>query len=309
MYELIIYCKFLNADIFSDTLLDYSSNVLSVSIENANLEDSKNSIFGEPSNSALLDLINWKNIIFYISVNDEIDPYDLIKYATDKTNLNTNIIEKFFLKKIDQNIDWVLKYQSNNHPININNKLLIISSWHNKKELLKNIKEIINNNIIELDPGLAFGTGSHPTTYLCLSWIIDNEIKDKNILDYGCGSGILAIAAKKFGAKNVTALDIDKQAIEATNNNALKNNVDISVVENYQKINIKYDIIISNILSNPLKDLSIILDSLLKYQGTLLLSGILSNQKEEILKVYSKWIDLSVWNTLDGWVCLYGKKY
>ncbi|MCC2645757.1 MAG: ribosomal protein methyltransferase [Burkholderiales bacterium] len=157
---------------------------------------------------------------------------------------------------------------------------------------------------ITLDPGLAFGTGSHPTTFMCLDWISCNvNSVTKNVLDYGCGSGILAIAAKKFGANEVYGIDIDEQALEASKSNAAINNVDIKFGTTDYVNNKKFEFVVANILSNPLR---ILAPALAKLTGKkLILSGILDIQSDELTGIYKQWFDkVIVINSIDGWVLL-----
>ena len=164
--------------------------------------------------------------------------------------------------------------------------------------------------IVRLDPGLAFGTGTHSTTKLCLEWLDSLDLKGKNILDYGCGSGILGISALKLSANRVTAIDIDPQAIEATSKNALKNNVEknISIHEKIIDFSEKYDIIVANILAEPLIMLAPLLTKMLKTNGFIGISGILSSQVKLIENAYKPFINIDFSTHHDGWSLLCGSK-
>lgn len=192
--------------------------------------------------------------------------------------------------------DWVRLTQSQFEPIKINDKLYIVPSWHESPSACA--------TTITLDPGLAFGTGSHPTTFMCLDWISRNvSSSTKNVLDYGCGSGILAIAAKKFGAVVVCGVDIDEQAIEASLSNAIINNVDVKFTMADRLVGNKFEVVVANILSNPLRLLAPALAGLT--QGKLILSGILDSQSEELIGIYKQYFNkVVVANTVDGWVLL-----
>ncbi|MEM7280207.1 MAG: 50S ribosomal protein L11 methyltransferase [Pseudomonadota bacterium] len=158
-----------------------------------------------------------------------------------------------------------------------------------------------------LDPGLAFGTGDHPTTKLCLEWLSTQELRDHDVLDYGCGSGILSLAAHKLGASSVTATDIDPQAIQACQLNALRN--DVSGAFNVcppESIGGQYDIVVANILFQPLVELKAKLVGLLAPKGRLILSGILRSQMEVIVDRYGTDITFSPAKELDDWVLLTG---
>ena len=176
--------------------------------------------------------------------------------------------------------DWTRVWMDDFHPIQFGRRLWICPSWREPPET-----DAIN---IMLDPGLAFGTGTHPTTAMCLEWLDSQQMKEKTLTDYGCGSGILAIAALKLGAKHAFAVDIDPQAIIATKANAEKNDVSSGLTtllsNNYDGK--PTDIVVANILSGPLKSLFSTLSSLCHQKGTLVLSGILKEQAEDIIEVY-----------------------
>ena len=197
------------AQLIGDQLIEL--NALSVSFNDSDLNtENEIAIFGEnPDDHERY----WKNTKVISLFNPETNIELLIKKLHKKFNIYQHQIEVEKLK----NIDWVKETQSQFKPIQINEKIWIIPSWHKIQN-----QSVIN---IHLDPGLAFGTGSHPTTKLCLDWLSEIELTNKSILDYGCGSGILAIAAKKLGSAYTIGVDIDPQAIIASNQNAEKNNV------------------------------------------------------------------------------------
>lgn len=218
----------------------------------------------------------------------------------NENNLINQIINKIgysfsYTKEVLEDQDWVKLTQSQFDPIKITDQLYIVPSWHQQS--------ISNKNSIILDPGLAFGTGSHPTTFMCLEWIANNISPHiKNFIDYGCGSGILAITAKKMGAQRVIATDIDSQAIESTISNANINNVKLEIIKPNQLDNNTAEIVIANILINPLIQLANNLNNITK--NTLILSGILNNQIHQITNVYEKWFKISIENIKDEWVLL-----
>jgi ribosomal protein L11 methyltransferase len=166
--------------------------------------------------------------------------------------------------------------------------------------------------ILELDPGLAFGTGSHPTTRLCMEWLEANPAPGKTVLDYGCGSGILAMVAKKVGAGEVVGVDIDPQAIESAADNAVRNHCEIefflpdSFAES-QHATQRFDIVVANILSSPLKLMAPMLSGRVADGGSLILSGVLARQAEEVAAAYAPFIKLGVWAEQEGWVALHGR--
>ena len=200
--------------------------------------------------------------------------------------------------------DWVRLTQSQFEPIEITPQLWIVPTWHEADET---DAQRIN---LRLDPGLAFGTGSHPTTRLCLKWLVQHlpTAQGATVLDYGCGSGILAIAAKKLGAGTVLGTDIDAQAVQSSVDNALMNQTDAQfVLPDAMPQDGKYQIVIANILSNPLKLLAPALVNYVQSGGFLVLSGILERQTEELIQAYAPYMEMSLWRAEDGWICLVGQ--
>lgn len=169
--------------------------------------------------------------------------------------------------------------------------------------------EAANAVVVKLDPGLAFGTGTHPTTALCLDWIAEHVKPGKSVIDFGCGSGILAIAAAKLGAQPIWALDHDPQALQATRTNAEQNHVNSQIITGFSEdfTSIKADIVIANILANPLIELANQLLDRLQSQGQLILSGILQEQAENVIQAYAKKINFAKPISKEDWVLLIGK--
>lgn len=201
--------------------------------------------------------------------------------------------------------DWVRLTQSQFDPIQIGRRIWIVPSWHEAP--------VATNAIcLALDPGLAFGTGSHPTTRLCLEWLENQfNLQQRSLLDYGCGSGILAIAAKKLGCEPVLGVDIDPQAIIAATSNAEINQVAVQFLlpdnpSSGASVPSQFDIVMANILANPLQVLAPLLISRLRPGGHLILSGILARQTIEICATYSQWLTLTVAGESEGWICLHG---
>jgi ribosomal protein L11 methyltransferase len=162
--------------------------------------------------------------------------------------------------------------------------------------------------LIELDPGLAFGTGTHPTTALCLEWLDSADVAGRRVIDYGCGSGILAIAAAKLGAASVTAVDIDPQALLATHDNALRNGVAQLITAHLadESSLATADILLANILAGPLESLAPAFAARVTAGGCLVLSGILQNQAEAVASRYAPWFDIAPVVVRDGWARLDG---
>lgn len=196
--------------------------------------------------------------------------------------------------------DWVRLTQSQFDPIRISERLWIVPSWHVAPD-----PAAIN---LELDPGLAFGTGSHPTTRLCLQWLEDNVAAGASVLDYGCGSGILGIAAAKFGAGEVLGIDIDPAALTAAADNAARNGVTLRLAPSSAPLTATFDRVVANILTNPLMLLAPLLTARLKTGGRLALSGVLESQAEQVITAYAPYLALRIGATHEGWVRLEGEK-
>ena len=185
-------------------------------------------------------------------------------------------------------------------PIRISSRLWIVPTWHTPTD-----PTAIN---IALDPGLAFGTGSHPTTRLCLRWL-DTHIKGgETVLDYGCGSGILAIAAMKLGAGSAIGVDVDAQAVLASHDNAEANQVRADFYLPDGVALAQYDVVVANILTNPLRALAPLLAGATRSGGRIVLSGILAEQAGDVMRIYAQWFDLDPAVLEDGWCCLSGVK-
>lgn len=197
--------------------------------------------------------------------------------------------------------DWVRAWMDQFEPMQFGQNLWIVPSWHQPPE-----PEAIN---LMLDPGMAFGTGTHPTTALCLTWLDQHPPVNKTVIDYGCGSGILALAAHKLGAKSVVGVDIDPQAMLASQQNAERNNAEISfhLVKEFNSEPV--DLLIANILAGPLKELAPEFNRLLKPGGTLVLSGLLTSQAKELQAYYAELgIPLTTFENQEEWGLLAGQK-
>jgi ribosomal protein L11 methyltransferase len=196
--------------------------------------------------------------------------------------------------------NWVQLTQSQFDPIRVSQRLWIVPSWHDAPD-----PAAVN---LVLDPGMAFGTGSHPTTRLCLEWLERNVAEGCSVLDYGCGSGILAIAAARLGAGRVAGVDIDPQAVDAARANAERNRVTAVFAESTLPVAAEYDLVVANILSNPLRVLAPAICAHVRSGGRLALSGILREQADEIRAIYAPWKPLEVADVREDWVCLAGTK-
>jgi ribosomal protein L11 methyltransferase len=205
----------------------------------------------------------------------------------------------FQTTRVDEQ-DWVRITQEQFAPIRIAPRLWIVPSWHEPPD-----PDAIN---IVLDPGLAFGTGSHPTTRLCLEWLDQYLVPGNSVIDYGCGSGILSIAAARLGARAVTGVDIDPQAVEASRYNALRNGVTLQFHDAEVAQPEPADVVVANILSNPLKVLAPLLADLVIPGGWIVLSGILAAQAGDVADRYRPWFDLDAFAGMDGWVRVSGRR-
>ncbi len=199
--------------------------------------------------------------------------------------------------------DWQNSYQHHFNPIQVSSRLWIVPSWHQPPDL-----DAVN---ITLDPGMAFGTGGHATTALCLNWLGENNIERFDVIDFGCGSGILGIAALKLGAAKVQAVDIDPQALLATQENCRINAIDensIIIGSPQQLKDRQVDLLMANILCQPLLDLRQQLTDLVKPGGKILLSGILKEQVETLQSAYQETFNLEPASTMDDWARLTGTR-
>ncbi|ASA55547.1 50S ribosomal protein L11 methyltransferase [Vibrio gazogenes] len=210
-----------------------------------------------------------------------------------------------FSYKVEQieDKDWEREWMDNFHPMKFGNRLWICPSW----------KEIPDPDAVNvmLDPGLAFGTGTHPTTALCLEWLEGLDLSGKTVIDFGCGSGILAIAAIKLGAKQVIGVDIDPQALLASKDNAQRNGVEDQLavyLPQNQPDNLSADIVVANILAGPLKELSPVIQSLVRPGGQLAMSGVLETQAEDVASFYRNQFDIEPIIENNEWCRISGQK-
>lgn len=281
-----------NAELLSDTLMELGA--LSASIEDANAETAdEQPIFGEPGDPPPGI---WQQNVVSALLEEDSDVPALIQALEQETAIS-NL--RYSMESIAEQ-DWVRATQSQFAPIRIRDDLWIVPTWHEAPN-----QDALN---IVLDPGLAFGTGSHPTTHLCLAWLADTVQAQASVLDYGCGSGILAIAASKLGAERVIGVDIDAQAIQSSIYNAEQNQVSADFYLADQLPGGQFDIVVANILSSALSVLAPALASACKSGGQIALSGILREQAEQVSAIYAPWFDMQAPVFMDSWVLLTGSK-
>jgi len=281
------------AETLSESLIE--AGALSVSLEDANADSiDETPIFGEPD---MPDAGLWDQCIVVALLSEDADANDILKRAGKQAGISK--LPEYDLERIAEQ-DWVRLTQSQFEPISISQRMWIVPTWHTSPD-----KSAIN---IKLDPGLAFGTGSHPTTKLCLQWLDEHVRGAESVLDYGCGSGILAIAAKKFGAGKVWGVDIDPQAVQTARDNAVMNAVDITFFTSENAPATRADIVVANILTNPLKTLAPLLSEHVLPAGHIVLSGILEQQASDVMRIYERWFDFEAPAMLEGWARLAGSK-
>ncbi|MCW8884181.1 MAG: 50S ribosomal protein L11 methyltransferase [Motiliproteus sp.] len=199
--------------------------------------------------------------------------------------------------------DWEREWMENFHPMRFGERLWVCPSW-------KEVPDPTAANLM-LDPGLAFGTGTHPTTALCLEWLDAQDCNGAEVIDYGCGSGILGIAALLLGASKLVATDIDPQALQASLDNAQRNQIDPKLMELYypdKMPELEADILVANILAGPLVELAPVLAKLVKSGGKIALSGVLESQAEALMEAYQPWFDLQPATQREEWMRLTGVK-
>ena len=283
-----------HAEALSEALLELGA--LSVDLLDADADTpDEQAIFGEPGEPPPgVWLHNRVSALF----NHDQDVSAILRLASDQIGLAQ--LPTHHIEALADN-DWVRLTQSQFEPIPISSRLWIVPTWHTPSDATA-----IN---IVLDPGLAFGTGSHPTTRLCLRWLDDHLQGGERVLDYGCGSGILAIAAIKLGAASAVGVDVDSQAVRASRDNALANQVaNAHFYLPNDAPSASYDVVVANILTNPLRMLAPLLAHATRPRGRIVLSGILEEQAQEVMNIYLQWFDLSDPVFADGWSCLSGQK-
>jgi ribosomal protein L11 methyltransferase len=288
MFELSLMCSEDRVEQLSDAL--DALDALSVSVEDADAQtDAEQALFGEPGMPPPKD--GWQRSRVVALFADE-------TLARDAATLlqAQDFFEGCHLLAMApvQEQDWVRLTQSQFAPVEITPEFWIVPTWHEPPEQAR--------QVIRLDPGLAFGTGTHPTTRMCLRWIATHSMPSR-VLDYGCGSGILAIGAAKYGATEVVAVDIDTAAVQSTELNASANGVRL-LVGLPDKAGGQYGVVLANILATPLKVLAPLLCAHVAPGGSLVLAGILERQADELIAAYAPYCRLNVADSEDGWILM-----
>lgn len=286
-----------SADALADALIERGA--LAVSIEDASAgTDSEEPMYGEPGFEPSRHA--WaRSRLRMLAEHDGADA--MIEAASASTQIAATIETRAPV----MDTDWVRETQAQFTAIRISERLSIVPTWHQPPDN--------DGVVVRLDPGIAFGTGTHPTTRLCLAWLDETLPRGASVLDYGCGSGILAITAAKLGAGTVIGVDIDPQALEAARANSHANAVDASYTDSHglSQNATTFDVVLANILSNPLKLLAPALVARVAPRGSLVLSGILERQADVVIATYLRadaTLQLGVWRSEDGWVCLAGTR-
>ncbi|MDN7656289.1 50S ribosomal protein L11 methyltransferase [Burkholderia multivorans] len=292
--ELVVELAREHAEALSDALLELGA--LSVSVEDADADTpDEQPLFGEPG--LVPERTAWQHSRVIALLSPDHEPALLLAAAANEIGLDAT--PKFDVREVEEQ-DWVRLTQSQFEPIPIGERIWVVPSWHDAPDP--------DALVLELDPGLAFGTGSHPTTRLCMEWLEQSVQPGQSVLDYGCGSGILAILAKKCGANPVVGIDIDPQAVESARQNSERNRAEVTYGLPDACPAGEFDIVVANILSNPLKLMASMLASKVKPGGRIALSGVLARQADEVAAVYARYVDISVWREHEGWVCLAGTR-
>jgi ribosomal protein L11 methyltransferase len=294
MFELVLTAPQTLVEPVCDALMD-ELEALSVSVEDADADtDAEHPLFGEPGMPAPRP--GWdRSVLKALFATSELAEEALtLLLAQDWTGG----VHAQSLQPVQEQ-DWVRLTQSQFAPVDITPSFWIVPSWHEVPPQAE--------KVLRLDPGLAFGTGTHPTTRMCLGWIANNApalaASWSRVLDYGCGSGILAIGAGMHGAQTLDAVDIDPAAVEATTANAQANGVSVNVglPELAQG---QYPLVLANILATPLKLLAPLLCAHVAPGGHLVLAGILDRQADELKEAYAPWLQLEVLNEQEGWILM-----
>ncbi|MEY8689814.1 MAG: 50S ribosomal protein L11 methyltransferase [Leptothrix sp. (in: b-proteobacteria)] len=300
MMELLLVLPAALVDDVSDALLELDA--LAVTAEDADADTPDEApIFGEPGMPASLSdqIRGWQRSVLRVLFTNEVDATEAVTVLLAQDGWGEALHVQALQPVAEQ--DWVRLTQSQFNPVPITDTFWIVPSWHEAPAAA--------TRVMRLDPGLAFGTGTHPTTRMCLGWIAEHADAAQpwaRVLDYGCGSGILAIGAGLHGAQGIDAVDIDPAAVEATGSNAAANGVAVRAGLPDAAHGL-YPVVLANILSAPLKLLAPLLCAHVAPGGHLVLAGILERQIAELQEAYAPWMALEVSRVEEGWVLLTGR--
>ena len=298
LFEIRLLTDLTRVEAVSDALLEWQA--LSVSVEDACADtEAEQALFGEPGEAAPEP--GWQRSLVTALFGDEAAASGAAARLLAQAWAGGTTLEAIAPVPAQ---DWVRLTQSQFTPVEITPSFWIVPSWHAAPAAAR--------CVIQLDPGLAFGTGTHPTTRMCLRWIAAHReaVEGQRALDYGCGSGILAIAAARFGAAHVDAVDIDAAAVQAARENAEANGIDLvpGLPDSLGAPAGSYGVVLANILATPLQVLAPLLSGHVAPGGHLLLSGILERQTEALQSAYAPWLALEVGEREDGWVLLKARR-
>jgi len=285
----------LNAD--EETAEKYSDWLMASGAQAVTFIDEKDTPIYEPLPGD--EVLYWSNTVVMGLYDASHDMDKVISYLQgihpDKQAM------AFKLEQLEDK-DWEREWMDNFHPMKFGERLWICPSWRDVPE-----PEAVN---VMLDPGLAFGTGTHPTTALCLTWLDGLDLVDKTVVDFGCGSGILSLAALKLGAKKVIGIDIDPQALLASRENAKRNGVEdrLELYLPEDQPSLKADIVVANILAGPLRELAPTIMEFVGDKGLLALSGVLEEQAQTLQSIYGQWCEMDKVKVQEEWVRLSGSR-
>ena len=293
MFELVLLCPEERVEVIGEAF--DALDALSVSVEDADAQTpAEQALFGEPGMPPPKEGWQRSRVVALFAGQSQADEAAMLLQAQD-----------FFegcqllgVRRVEEQ-DWVRLTQSQFAPVEITPEFWIVPTWHEVPSQAR--------QTIRLDPGLAFGTGTHPTTHMCLRWIATHGLQGQRVLDYGCGSGILAIGAAKYGAQQIDAVDIDEAAVTSTRLNAEANGVQLNAGLP-ELARGEYQTVLANILATPLKVLAPLLCAHVQSGGMLVLAGILERQAEELQQAYAPWVRLEVADAREGWILMTARK-
>jgi ribosomal protein L11 methyltransferase len=293
MFELRLLCPEDRIEAVSEAL--DALDALSVSVEDADAQtDAEQALFGEPGMPPPKEGWQRSRVLALFHAEDAArDAATLLQAQDFFDGCSVQGVEAV----PDQ--DWIRLTQSQFAPVEITPEFWIVPTWHEPPAQAR--------HVIRLDPGLAFGTGTHPTTRMCLRWVASHPPQGARVLDYGCGSGILAIGAALYGAATVDAVDIDPAAVDSTRDNAAANAVTLNPGLPALASG-SYEVVLANILAVPLKVLAPLLCGHVAQGGSLVLAGILERQADELREAYRPYVALDVCDAEDGWVLMTARK-